>query len=292
MDRHPADIVGQLLEGAWTASALARLLERGVDETLPAADASVPLLSRAGLLEPHEDGFVLRDRDLVRGVEPVVLATIRSVLGQAHDIAKGTASWSEQSDEVLLAQGMASAAGGRGFAQMIGVLPGLAEAFEHDGVVLDVGVGVAGLACAFCEAVPHARVIGIDVLPRALALARQLVEEKGLADRVDLRQVGIEEFDETAVADFAHMSPVFIPPTVLAEGLKRLRAALKTGGWLALSGIVGDGDGVTRWMAYQAGGSALTDAEATSLAAAAGFAAPIVPPLPPGAPRVLLFRAS
>jgi precorrin-6B methylase 2 len=186
---------------------------------------------------------------------------------------------------------MASAAGGRGFAEMIHVLPGLAEAFEHDGVLLDVGVGVAGLACAFCEAVPGSRVIGLDVLPRALTLARRIVAEKGLDSRVDLRQLGIEEFHEEAVADLAHMSPVFIPPAVLPEGLNRIRAALKTGGWLALSGIVLDDDTVTRWMAHQAGGSALTDAEATRLTGAAGFAAPVVAPLPPGAPRVLLFRA-
>jgi hypothetical protein len=84
------------------------------------------------------------------------------------------------------------------------------------------------------------------------------------------------------------MSPVFIPPSVLPSAMKHIRAALKPGGWLALSGIVRDGaESGTRWMAQNAGGSAVTDDEVAALAKAAGFAAPIAPP---GAPRVLVCR--
>jgi hypothetical protein len=88
MDRHPAEVVGQLLEGAWTASALARVIARGIDEPLPAADPAVALLSRAGLLEADGAAFVLRGREHLRGREAMVLASIRSGLGQAYDIAR------------------------------------------------------------------------------------------------------------------------------------------------------------------------------------------------------------
>lgn len=292
MTTHPAQTIGRLLESAWTASALARLIERGLDMPLPDDDPSIPLLQSAGLLERGGAGFVLTGRDELRGYEEVALASIRSALGQAHNIASGNAGWSSQGDDVLLAQGEASAAGGAGFANLIANLPGLTEAFASGGTLLDVGVGVAALACAFCDAVPGAKVIGLDVEPRALELAQRRVRDRHLEDRMDLRLVGVEDFDADAVADLAHLPVVFIPPTVLPAAMKRIRTALKPGGWLVLSGIVSeDGDGSTRWMAHQAGGSALTTADAATLATQAGFGEPIEPPLPHGAPRVVVFRA-
>jgi precorrin-6B methylase 2 len=291
MTTHPAHIVARLLEAAWAASALARLIEGGPDRSLAADDPSVRLLEPAGLLERQGDGFVLVGRDELRGYEGAVVANIRSVLGQAYNVALGSSGWSSQDDEVLAAQGEASAAGGVGFANLIESLPGLADVFAAGGTLLDVGVGVAGLACAFCEAVPHSKAIGLDVEPRALKLARQRVRDAGLDDRIDLREVSIEDFDRDGVADLAHMSPVFIPPSVLPAALKRIHAALKPGGWLVLSGIVSEhGDASTRWMAHQAGGSALTTSAAATLAAEAGFGEPIEPPLPPGAPRIRVFQ--
>ena len=291
-DTHPADRVGQLLNGAWTVSALACVLATGADTLLPDDHPAVVLLDEAGLLEPVDGGYLLAGRDQLRGREQFAVAGIRSALGQTADIASGSDGWGAHHDVVLTAQGEASAAGGRAFADMIATLPGLGGRFADGGVLLDVGVGVAALACAFAEAVPAARVIGLDVEPRALALAQARIQEKGLADRVEVRLVGIESFDETAVADIAHMSPVFIPPAVLPSAMSRLRSALTPGGWLALSGIVKAGaDGATRWMAHNAGGSAVTEADVAELAAAAGFGTPVAPPLPPGAPRVLLLQA-
>ncbi len=176
---------------------------------------------------------------------------------------------------------------------MVRAIPALERAFDEGGVLLDVGVGVAALACTFCEAVPKARVIGLDVLPRALELARRLVSDKHLDDRVDLRQIGIEQFDEEAVADLAHMPSVFIPPSVLPQALRRISKALNPGGWLVLSGIIGDSpDGATTtWMAHNAGGSALTRAEVAKLAAETGFAEPLEPPMPlPPGTRVLILQ--
>ena len=129
--------------------------------------------------------------------------------------------------------------------------------------------------------------------PRAIEFARQRVRAAHLDDRIDIRAVGIEDFDADSVADLAHMSPVFIPSTLLPAAMQRIHSALKPGGWLVLSGIVSDrGDGATRWMAHQAGGSALTTDDAATLATQAGFGDPIVPPLPPGAPRIVVLRAA
>jgi SAM-dependent methyltransferase len=292
MAEHPMVKVGRLLQGAWAASALAQLMERGLDEPLARDDPSAPLLLAVGLLEEAGDGYRFTGREELRGYEGVVLANLRSSLGQAYAIANGKKGWPRSDEAVLTAQGVASSAGGRAFADMIRSIPHLNRAFEAGGVLLDVGVGVAALACAFCEEVPNSTVIGLDVLPRALELARQLVAQKNLEDRIDLRLIGIEDFDEEQVADLAHMSPIFIPPDVVPRALKRISAALKPGGWLVLSGIVAGGPqgGPSRWMAHNAGGSALDDTEAAGLAADAGFGPPVSPPLPVGAPRVLLFE--
>lgn len=281
-----------LLEAAWTASALAHLLERGVDEVIPYDDPAVGLLSNAGLLEDADGGYLLKGREALKGMEPFVLANIRSSLGQASAIANCRDGWAGQDEDVLLAQGVSSSAGARGFADLLLHLVDLQERFVSGGVFLDVGVGVAALACAFCEAVPGSKVIGLDVLPQALKLAEQLVADKGLQDRVDLRQVGIEDFEDEAVADLAHMSPVFIPPAVLTEGMKRIHRALKPGGWVVLSGIVVDGpeSAALRWMIHNAGGSALSDTDVAELAAATGFDPPMAAPLPPEAPRLLLLK--
>lgn len=55
------------------------------------------------------------------------------------------------------------------------------------------------MACAFCQAMPGARVVGIDPLPRAIELAAATVARRGLGGRVQLRCQGVEELiDEEA----------------------------------------------------------------------------------------------
>lgn len=76
--------------------------------------------------------------------------------------------------------------GGQGTAVfVVPALDGLAERFASGhGVMLDVGVGVAEMACAFCQALPEAQVVAIDSLPRAIELAAATVASHGLAERV------------------------------------------------------------------------------------------------------------
>ena len=95
-----------------------------------------------------------------------VISTIRQVatatgVANAHD-ADG---WAAHDDATLLAQGRASALGGRMLAMYaVPSLDGLSERFAAGGDFLDVGVGVAEMAAAFCEAMPRSRAVGIDVL--------------------------------------------------------------------------------------------------------------------------------
>ena len=101
--------------------------------------------------------------------------------------------WAAQSDEALLAQGRASAQGAAALAQFgLPMLAGLREEFDGGARMLDVGTGVAALAVAYAELFPRLTVVGIDVLPRVLALAAQTVAASSVGDRVVLRGTGHE----------------------------------------------------------------------------------------------------
>ncbi len=175
------------------------------------------------------------------------------------------------------------------------MLEGLAERFSaaQGGVFLDVGVGVAELACAFCEAVPQSRVVGLDPLPQAIELATRTVAAHGLGDRVELRHEGVEQLDDQAVFDLAWVPLPFIPSAVVGEGLVRVWRALKPGGWLLLPGSTmepgADGD-IARWQVHLAGGTLLAEDERARMLEGAGFTSPVRLDTPPGTPRILAVR--
>jgi methylase of polypeptide subunit release factors len=77
------------------------------------------------------------------------------------------------------------------------MLGGLAEALARPGArMLDVGTGVAAMAVAYAELFPELTVVGLDVLPRALALAAATVAASGVADRVVLREQDVTTLDD------------------------------------------------------------------------------------------------
>jgi release factor glutamine methyltransferase len=60
--------------------------------------------------------------------------------------------------------------------------------------VLDIGVGSGAIALALKDERPDAKVVGVDVSPDALALARENAQELGLD--IDLREGGVESAAE------------------------------------------------------------------------------------------------
>jgi SAM-dependent methyltransferase len=177
----------------------------------------------------------------------------------------------------------------------IPVLEGLADRFAaaSGGSFLDVGVGVAELACAFCEAVPRARVVGLDPLPRAIELATRTVAAHGLADRIELRSQSVEELNDEAAFDLAWLPLPFIPPAAVARGLERIWRALKAGGWLIIPGSTLEpsaGGDVQRWQVHLTGGTLLSDRERARVVEQAGFTSPQRLDAPPGAPAMLAVR--
>jgi SAM-dependent methyltransferase len=59
--------------------------------------------------------------------------------------------------------------------------------------VLDIGCGAGLYLAAMLEAAPEATGIGVDVDPRAAALARRTLDERGLADRAGVEEVDIRK---------------------------------------------------------------------------------------------------
>jgi SAM-dependent methyltransferase len=155
------------------------------------------------------------------------------------------------------------------------MLAGLREAFDGGARMLDVGTGVASLAVAYAELFPRLTVVGIDVLPRVLALAEQTVAASSVGDRVILRDQDVSSLDEPETYAFAWAPAPFLPASALGAGVPRVVAALRPGGWLLLGhGKYGGSavdDAVGRFKTIAYGGTALDDGEAEQMLSSAGL---------------------
>jgi hypothetical protein len=196
----------------------------------------------------------------------------------------GAAAWASQDDDALLAQGRASAQGVAAF-KMFGLpaLEGLKALFDGASPqMLDVGVGVAAMAVEYCRTFPTLRVVGLDVLPRALELARRLVDEAGLADRIELRNLDVASLDDDSAYALAWLPAPFVPRRALNAGLPRIVKALVPGGWLMIP------HGKFQTTVY--GGTALDDEEAEALLRGVGLEQVVTFPTPEGAPAITVGR--
>ena len=230
------------------------------------------------------------------GEEAEQLAAVAAApLLQAARFVAGASVWNEQDDDALLAQGRASAIAGALLPER--VLPQLPDSERLlTGPVrfLDVGVGVAAMAVALCQHMPHLSIVGLDVLDRPLELARLHVEEAGLDQRIELRRLDVADLDAVDEFDLAWLPAPFIPRASLERGLARVAAALRSGGWVLLGhGRLGDNamDAVvTRFKTVAYGGTPLTDDEAEALLASAGLVDLHHLLTPPAAPALAVGR--
>jgi predicted O-methyltransferase YrrM len=215
-------------------------------------------------------------------------------LHQASAVLSGRGtSWSDQSDETLLAQGHASAQGARAFAQMLplmGDLPGRLAA--PSARMLDIGTGTGALAVGFAEEFPRLHVLGIDVLDRALSLARRTIAASGAGTRVTVRKQDVAAFSDDEGFDLAWLPAPFIPQPALHAALPRIAAALRPGGWLMVGHGKFDGtpvqNALTRLKTIAYGGTPLDQEAASDLLRGTGLTSVGLVPTPPGAPAVTI----
>ena len=160
--------------------------------------------------------------------------------------------------------------------------------------MLDVGVGVGAMAAAYCDAFPSLRVVGLDVFPRALELARRTIGEAGMAERIELRNQDVATLDDQDIFCLAWLPAPFVPRAAIETGLPRMVRATVPGGWLMVGhgkfGERGLSDALTRLQTVAFGGTALNGDEAQDLLRDVGLEQVVSIPTPPGAPGITIGR--
>jgi predicted O-methyltransferase YrrM len=293
-----------LTTSLWTLGAIAVLFESGLathlrePATIDDLAAKCPALSRsriercvavaatAGVVSADTGRFKLADGAMPFATPPglaTMKGDLRAQLMQVMayvDAATGEqrSGWRHTSRELLQAQGDASAAFVAPFKMnIVAALDGLAARLELQGArMLDVGTGVGSLAIAMCRAFPSLAVVGLDPYDVPLAIARENVQRAGLSERIDLRATPVEELDDADAYDLAWLPSFFIPEDALSRALARVRASLRSGGWLLFP--IGTSAGDERQRQTLAlvselwGGPALPVPRAEALLKSAGFA--------------------
>jgi hypothetical protein len=202
--------------------------------------------------------------------------------------------WRHTDRALLQAQGDASAQFAPIFKmQMLAALGDLAARLEQPGArFLDVGVGVASLAIGMCRTFPGVSVVGLDTYDVPLAIARENVTRAGLGERIELRQVAVQDLRDEQAFEAAWLPAFFIPEAVIPEAMARVHASLRPGGWVLLP--VSGAGGIDRQRAVAAlmtelwGGTSLSHAAHEALLKEAGFSAVKTMAGPPWAPALIV----
>lgn len=200
-----------------------------------------------------------------------------SILNQAAAAAAGaTKAWSDLSDDVMIAQGQASALMGRTLSSRIAPAYGFLGA-EQPARILDVGTGIGAIATELAAATPHGEVTGIDIAARPLAIARaRLATTEGhIAERIRYRQQDVLDLDEDAYYNVAWMPLPFLPDSVIGPALLRVTRALQPAGLIVL-GVGAHTDDHRReaanaWLASLSGGGSMTTSEVGTQLVALGY---------------------
>ena len=281
--------------GAWCLAALSLISHPGTGR--PAAGSGA---TTEAMLEAARDVLAASGvTDTLLAESPFGPADLDGMasapLLQAAALVGGRpAGWSGHDDATLSAQGRASGSAAALFAHFVlGDHPDLAAALARPGArMLDTGTGVAALAVGFARTFPQLRVTGLDVLPRALDLARVTVARAGLGDRIELRHQDVADLDEQSCYDLAWLPAPFIPDGALRAGVVRIARALRPGGLLMIGHGRFDGseaeNAVTRLQTLAYGGTPLPGPAAATLLEDAGLDQVHTCPTPPGAPGLTL----
>ncbi|HEX3542800.1 MAG TPA: class I SAM-dependent methyltransferase [Acidimicrobiales bacterium] len=287
--------LSELHEAVWELAAIALALQDPASTDPQRRASAEAVLVETGFMEnssgtPRPAAGVAE----VMGTDAGRLASQASTaILQTAGLLSGAKGWQDQDDQALLAQGRASAQGAPLFKAF--AMDGLGDLLSGPSpAMLDVGVGVAALAVAYCEAFPGLSVVGLDVSSAALRLAGRTVDEAGMSDRVELRHRDVAELDDRHRYCLAWLPAPFVPPSALHQGLPRIVTALVPGGWL----VVGHGkfhegrrsNAISRFQTTIFGGTALDDDQAQAMLRDAGLEKVFTFPTPPGTPGITVGR--
>jgi SAM-dependent methyltransferase len=204
-----------------------------------------------------------------------VASFIRTFCLQAIDLLEhpGRArGWTESDPRVLQNQG-------RGSAVIADILTGVDDvALRLTGPscrFLDVGTGAGWIALRLLERFPSLEVVGLDVLPPALSLARTNADAAGLRCRFEIRDQDVRTLDERAVYDAAWLPGPFLSREVLLDAMRTTRRALRPDGIVTVglyAGPPGDrGQAFADLRTVRSGGHAWAGADLIDELERAGF---------------------
>lgn len=177
-----------------------------------------------------------------------------------------------------------------------------AEVVAHFGLeecqtLIDVGGGAGTFSVAACERVPNLQVTLLD-LPPVLEIAKELVNERGLKDRISLQSHDYRLNPFGSHCDALLFSQVLHQesPAVVLDMLHRARLALRPGGKVLIHGHFLDEDrssplfvtlhNLSARVLWEGGGS-YTGQELVDLLSQAGFERPLLMPVKASATQVL-----
>jgi SAM-dependent methyltransferase len=267
-------------------AATGRLARQGLlDAPAPADDAlavaAQRLLVEADWLEPDPVRPSQRLRAVLPPGFPLTAASgyVTELLGLVRRFADGgPGGWSQDDPALIRWRGAGSGIlVGRIFARAFADLPDLPGRLDEPGAgFLDVGVGAGGISIMMCRQHPGLRVVGLDINPAAVAVAREEAAAAGLAEQIEVREQSVTDVDDVDAFDLVWVPQPFLPASELAAALPRLRRAIRPGAALIMplatnaeNGVVGAAADVRHLMV---GGGTMPTDRATDLLAAAGFA--------------------
>jgi 2-hydroxy-4-(methylsulfanyl)butanoate S-methyltransferase len=262
--------VDDLAESTWAFAVLCASAESGLLAALvsprrveeAAAAVGMPVDIAARVLDVLVAlGFARRSGDVyesIDGLQPMLsdeaigqlLANLRTTYQQSRDLVDRakrrtlSAGWTYTDPEILHAQGASGRAGAQAMAEQgVPRLPGLAERLSAPSAsFLDVGVGVGVIAIEMCRAYPTLHVVGLEPAeaPRREAVAN--FEAAGFSDRIEIRDLRVEDLADVEAFDLVYLPQVFVPEDAFVRGLTTVWRALRPGGWLSLPAISAEGD--------------------------------------------------
>ena len=154
---------------------------------------------------------------------------------------------------------------------------------------------MAAIAVTLAREFPRAHVVGIDVLDRALDLARaELASATDVAGRVSLRQLDLADLTEQASYDLIWLPAPFLAEAALSAGLPRAIDALVPGGWIVVATNPALEDAlllaVGRWTAALINGNAYDTGRMAESLTASGLQEMRTFPIVRGGPVLLAAR--
>jgi predicted O-methyltransferase YrrM len=314
--------IDDLSRSVWAFATLTTALEAGLLDQLAEPQDLGVISARSGLDPSLVEGILdvlvalrLARRDgrvfvaapglrrlLAPDAKEVLLAQLRSVDLQGRQLIDGGRrgilgpGWQHTDPMLLEAQGRSGKGAIPAMVQAIRQNPELAARLgQPSASFLDVGVGVGVIAIELCRAFPTLRVVGLEPAAAPLALARRNVAVEDVADRIELRQQGVQDLQDREAFDLAFVAQVFIPDGAFEAGLANVWRALRPGGWLQMPVISATGDDLeavlSRLRNVLWGGGARLPEQVAETARQVGFTGvQIVAPAPGGTLRAVVAQ--